>query len=105
MRDRYNENLSANKKEEEVMSVAKHQLRVTLCRRCGRTNVIRNSSTSDNQGVGMSISRRTVEAWYVYTTLKRFVDGDIEVVDNHDKPLLASSIEMSSSTRTPTFTN
>lgn len=64
-------------------------MRVTLCRWCDGTNIIRDSSTFSNQGVVMSVNRRMIETWYVYTALTKLVDGGLEVVDNDDKAVIS----------------
>jgi hypothetical protein len=70
------------------ISGGKHQLKATLRCRCNGTNTIRSSNTFNNRGVVMSINRRMVETWYVYTALKRLVDGSIDVFENYDKAVI-----------------
>ena len=74
--------------KKKSVGVAKHLLRITLCRRCDHTNMLKNSNTFDTDGVTLLINRRIVETWYVYTALKKLVDGDIEVVTNEDKSVI-----------------
>jgi hypothetical protein len=62
----------------------KHQLRVTLCRGCDGTIKIRKSGPG-SKGVVMSINKRMVETWYVYTALTKLVDGDVDIVCEHNE--------------------
>jgi hypothetical protein len=61
------------KKKSMSKNGSKARLKVKYCGKCDRTDMIKKSSTLDDQGVSLSINRRMIETWYVYRALMMYV--------------------------------
>jgi hypothetical protein len=76
----------SKKKKSISKSSSKARLKVTYCGKCDTTDMIKKSTTFADQGVRLSINRRMIETWYVYSALMKYVGGGVEVDDDNDIP-------------------